>query len=106
MGNKRCKLNGDMAFTFKKLIESLEKIETLKLELEREVIETTKSIAQSMIVTKEGFRKESRKQILQLAQILTTKFKVRCPLMFKKIDKRFTSILCMNTIFIQSATIA
>jgi hypothetical protein len=79
MGNKRCKLNGDMAFTFKKLIESLEKIETLKLELEREAIETTKSIAQSMIVTKEGFRKENRKQILQLAQILTTKFKIRCP---------------------------
>jgi hypothetical protein len=33
VGNKRHSLNGDMAFTFKKLIESLEKIETLYLEL-------------------------------------------------------------------------
>ncbi len=34
-----------MAFAFEKLIESLEKIETLKLELQKEAIETTKSIA-------------------------------------------------------------
>jgi len=45
VGNKRCRLSGDMAFAFEKLIESLEKIETLKLELQKEAIETTKSIA-------------------------------------------------------------
>jgi hypothetical protein len=34
---------------FKKLTKSSKKIETLKLELQREAIETTKSITQSMI---------------------------------------------------------
>jgi hypothetical protein len=52
VGNKRCRLSGDMAYAFKKLIEYLEKIETLKLELQREAIITTKSIAQSMIAIK------------------------------------------------------
>jgi hypothetical protein len=52
VGNKRHRLNGDMASVFKKLTESLEKIETLNLELQREAIETTKSIAQSMIAIK------------------------------------------------------
>jgi hypothetical protein len=41
-----------MASTFKKLIEYFFKIETLKLELQREAMETTKSIAQSMIAIK------------------------------------------------------
>jgi hypothetical protein len=35
MGNKRCRLSGDMAFVFKKLTESSKKIETLKLELQK-----------------------------------------------------------------------
>jgi hypothetical protein len=52
VGNKRRRLNGDMASVFKKLTESLEKSETLNLELQREAIETTKSIAQSMIAIK------------------------------------------------------
>jgi hypothetical protein len=33
VGNKKHRLSGDMAFVFKKLAESLGKIETLKLEL-------------------------------------------------------------------------
>jgi len=49
MGNKKHRLNGDMASTFKKLIESFKKIETLKLELRREAIEIIKFIGQSMI---------------------------------------------------------
>jgi hypothetical protein len=52
VGNKRRRLNGDTAFVFKKLTKSLEKIETLNLELQREAIETTKSIAHSMIAKK------------------------------------------------------
>jgi len=60
VGNKKRKLSGDMTSTFKKLIESLEKIMTLKLELQREAIETTKSTAQSMIAMEERFRKENR----------------------------------------------
>jgi hypothetical protein len=61
MGNKKHRLNGDMAFAFKKLIGSLEKIETLKLELQREAIEIIKFIAQSMITMEEKSRKKSRK---------------------------------------------
>jgi hypothetical protein len=56
MGNKTRRLSGDMASTFKKLIESSKKIETLKLELQREAIEITKSIAQSMITVEENSR--------------------------------------------------
>jgi hypothetical protein len=67
MGNKRCRLSGDTTFAFKKLIESSKKIETLKLELQKEAIETTKSIAQSMITMEEWSRKESKEQTLQLA---------------------------------------
>ncbi len=52
MGNKKCRLSGDMASTFKKLIEYFFKIETLKLELQREAMEIAKSIAQSMIAIK------------------------------------------------------
>jgi hypothetical protein len=59
MGNKRHRLSGDMAFAFKKLTKSSKKIKTLKLELQREAIETTKSIAQSMI----GMGKWSRKKV-------------------------------------------
>ncbi len=44
-GNKRCRLSGDMESIFKKLIESWKIIDTFKLELQREAIETTKSIA-------------------------------------------------------------
>jgi hypothetical protein len=51
----------------------------LKLELEREAIETIKSIAQSMIGMEERSRKKSRKQTLQLAQIFTTKLKAKHP---------------------------
>jgi hypothetical protein len=51
----------------------------LKLELQKEAIETTKSIAQSMIAIEERSRKENRKQTLQLAQSFTIKFKTRCP---------------------------
>jgi hypothetical protein len=79
MGNKRHRLNGDMASTFKKLIESSKKIKTLKLELQREAIEITESIAQSMIVMEEWSRKKSRKQILKLAQIFVVKFRSRHP---------------------------
>jgi hypothetical protein len=64
LGNKRCKLSGDMEFDFKKLTKFLEKIDTLKLGLQKEGIETTKSIAQSMIAMEERSRKESRKQTL------------------------------------------
>jgi septal ring factor EnvC (AmiA/AmiB activator) len=77
VGNKRQRFNGDMESTFKKLTKSSKTIETLKLELQREVIETTKSIAQSMIAIEKRSRKESRNQTLQLAQILATKFKVK-----------------------------
>jgi hypothetical protein len=52
VGNKSRGLNGDITFVFEKLTESLEKSETLNLELQREAIETTKSIAQSMIAIK------------------------------------------------------
>jgi hypothetical protein len=62
--NKICKLSGDMAFAFK-LIESSKKLKLLKLELQKEAIEITKSIAQSMITMEEKYRKESRKQTLQ-----------------------------------------
>jgi hypothetical protein len=80
VGNKRCRLSGDMASIFKKLTKFLEKIETLKLELQREAIENTKFIAQSLIAIDERSRKESKEQTLQLAQIFTTKFKARRPL--------------------------
>jgi hypothetical protein len=50
---------------------------TLKLELQREAIETTKSTAQSMIAMEERFRKENREQTLQLAQIFVAEFKAR-----------------------------
>jgi hypothetical protein len=53
----------------------------------------------------ERSRKGSRKQTLQLTQIFVAKLELNILLMFKKIDKKFASILCMNTIFIQSATI-
>jgi hypothetical protein len=77
MGNKRHRLSGDMAFAFKKLTESSKKIKTLKFELQRDAIETTKSIAQSMIALEEWSRKKSRKQILQLAQIFVIKLRTR-----------------------------
>jgi hypothetical protein len=80
MGNQRCRLSGDMASIFKKLIESLEKIKTLKLELQREAIEITKSIVQSMIAMEERFRKESGEQTLQLAQFFVIELRTRCPL--------------------------
>jgi hypothetical protein len=80
VGNKRHKLSGDMEFSFKKLTKSSKKIETLKLELQREAIETTKSIAQSMITMEERSRKESKKQTLQLTQIFAVKLGARCPL--------------------------
>jgi hypothetical protein len=44
MGNKRCRLIGDMASAFKKLTKSSKKIKVFKLELQRDIIETTKSI--------------------------------------------------------------
>jgi len=65
---------------FKKLTKSSKKIETLKLELQREAIETTKSITQSMITMEKRSRKESRKQTLQLAKFFVIEFKTRCPL--------------------------
>jgi hypothetical protein len=68
VGNKRRKLSGDMESTFKELIESWEIFETFKLELQREAIETTKSIAQSMTTMEKIYRKKSREQTLQLAQ--------------------------------------
>ncbi len=55
------------------------KIETLKLELQREAIDIIKSIAQSMSAMEERSRKKSRKQTLQLAQIFTTKLKAKHP---------------------------
>jgi hypothetical protein len=58
VGNKRRRLSGDMTFVFKRLTKSLEKIETLKLELQREAIETTKSIAQSIIRMEERSTKK------------------------------------------------
>jgi hypothetical protein len=97
VGNKRHRLSGDMEFAFKKLTESSKKIETLKLELQWEPIETTKSIAQSMIAMEERSQKKSRNQTLQLAQFLQLNSKLDILLMFKKIDKRFAFILCMNT---------
>ncbi len=42
-----------MEFDFKKLTKSSEKIDILKLGLQKEGIETTKSIAQSMIAMEE-----------------------------------------------------
>jgi hypothetical protein len=67
-----------MASTFKKLTKSSKKLKLLKLKLQKEAIETTKSIAQSMIAMEERSRKESRKQTLQLAQIFATELKVKC----------------------------
>jgi hypothetical protein len=55
MGDKRHRLSVDMAYTFKKLTKSSKKIKILKLELQREAIETIKSIAQSMIAMEERF---------------------------------------------------
>ncbi len=78
VGNKWRILNGDMASTFKKLTKSSKKLKLLKLKLQKEAIETTKSIAQSMIAMEERSRKESRKQTLQLAQIFATELKVKC----------------------------
>jgi hypothetical protein len=77
VGNKRHKLNGDMEFAFKKLTESSKKIVTLKLELQREAIETTKSIAQFLIAMEKRSRKGSRKQTLQLTQIFVAKFRAK-----------------------------
>jgi hypothetical protein len=45
VGNKKIDQNDDIAFAFKKFAKSLKKIETLKLELQREAIKTTKFIA-------------------------------------------------------------
>jgi hypothetical protein len=67
-----------MASTFKKLTKSSKKLKLLKLKLQKEAIETTKSIAQSMIAMEERSRKESRKQTLQLAQIFAIELKVKC----------------------------
>jgi hypothetical protein len=54
-----------------------------------------------MIAMEEMYRKEIREQTLQLAQIfLQLKSEQDVLLMFKKIDKRFAFILCLNTIFI------
>ncbi len=64
MGRKKCRLNGDMATDWKKFADASEKIENLKLELQREAIEITKSIAQSMIEMEERSKQESREQIL------------------------------------------
>ncbi len=59
-----------------------------------------------MIAIEEMYRKESREQTLELAQIfLQLNSKLDVLLMFKKTDKRFASILCMNTIFIQNAIV-
>jgi hypothetical protein len=59
-----------------------------------------------MIAMEKMYRKESRKQTLQLAQKnLQLNLELDALLMFKKINKRFTFILCMNIIFIQIATI-
>jgi hypothetical protein len=44
MGRKKHRLNGDMATAWKKFVDVFEKIENLKLELQREAIEFTKSI--------------------------------------------------------------
>jgi hypothetical protein len=44
MGRRKRRLNGDMAIAWKKFTDAFEKIENLKLELQREAIEITKSI--------------------------------------------------------------
>jgi hypothetical protein len=51
----------------------------LKLELQREEIETIKSIAQSMIGMEERSRKKSREQTSQLAQIFVVELRTRHP---------------------------
>lgn len=45
MARKKCKLNDDLTIDFKKLVYIFENFETLKLELQREAIKTTKFIA-------------------------------------------------------------
>jgi len=64
MGRKKRRSNGDMAIAWKKFVDAYEKIENLKLELQREAIEITKSIAQSMIATEERSKQESKEQTL------------------------------------------
>ncbi len=98
VGNKWCKLSGDMASAFKKLIESLEKFMTLKLELQREAIETTKSIAQFMITMEERSRKESREQTLQLAQIFVAHIQSQ---MSSKCSRKLTKYLHLYFVWIQ-----
>ncbi len=79
-----------MASVFKKFIESLKKIMTLKLELQREAIETIKSIAQFMITMEKRSRKESREQTLELAQIFVTRIQSQ---MSSKCSRKLTKYL-------------
>jgi hypothetical protein len=51
----------------------------LRLELQREAIETIKSIAQFMIAMEERSRKKSREQTLQWAQSFANELKARRP---------------------------
>ncbi len=64
MGRKKRKLNGDMATAWKKFTDASEKTENLKLELQREAIEITKSIAQLTIEMEKISKQESREQTL------------------------------------------
>lgn len=63
MGRKKCRLIGDMATTWNKFVD-VEKIENLKLKLQREAIEITKSIVQSMIEMEERSKQKGREQTL------------------------------------------
>ncbi len=56
-----------------------------------------------MTTMEERSRIESREQTLHWHKFLQLNLELNILLMFKKIDKRFASILCMNTIFIQIA---
>jgi hypothetical protein len=67
--NKRSRLSGDMASIFKKLTKSSKTIETLKLELQREAIETTKSIAQSMIAMEKRSRHYNKRRPYTLSDL-------------------------------------
>ncbi len=94
-----------MAFAFKKLTESSKKLRLWSLNCKRRQLRLQSPLPNLWLQLKKGLGKKIENKLYNWHKVLQSNSKLDVLLMFKKIDKRFASILCMNTIFRQSTTI-
>jgi len=104
VGNKICKLSGDMAFAFK-LTESSKKLKLWNLNCKRRQLKLQSPLPNLWLRWKKSIGKKVENKLYNRHNFFQLNSKLDILLMFKKIDKRFASILCMNTIFIQNAIV-